>query len=77
MEMIESVARALCRTDGHPENTKFEGKPMWASYSGTARVAIEAMRKPSGELLESIERCSRVADWQDMIDAALTAPPQT
>ncbi len=26
---IEAAARALCRSDGNPENTKFEGKPMW------------------------------------------------
>lgn len=25
---IEAAARALWRLDGHPENIKFEGKPM-------------------------------------------------
>lgn len=39
---IESAARALCRLDGNPENTKFEGKPMWQSYVSAARAAIEA-----------------------------------
>jgi hypothetical protein len=26
---IEAAARALCRLDGHPENIRFEGNPMW------------------------------------------------
>lgn len=28
----ERAACAFCRLDGHPENTKFDGKPMWQSY---------------------------------------------
>jgi putative transposase len=28
--------------DGHPENIKFEGKPMWRSYLSGARTAVEA-----------------------------------
>lgn len=39
---LEAAARALCRLDGHPENTKFEGKPMWQSYLPEAKAAIEA-----------------------------------
>jgi hypothetical protein len=39
---IEAAARALCRLDGHPENIKFEGKPMWRSYLSGARTAVEA-----------------------------------
>lgn len=39
---IEAAARALCRAEGNPENTKFEGKPMWQSYVPAARAAIEA-----------------------------------
>lgn len=39
---IEAAARALCRFDGHPENTKFEGKQMWMSYLPAATAAIEA-----------------------------------
>jgi hypothetical protein len=39
---IEAAARALCRFDGHPENTKFEGKPMWMSYCSAATAAVEA-----------------------------------
>jgi len=39
---IEAAARALCRLAGHPENTKFEGKPMWQSFAPEAKAAIEA-----------------------------------
>lgn len=39
---IESAARALCRAEGYPENTKFEGNPMWQSYVPAAKAAIEA-----------------------------------
>lgn len=39
---IEAAARALCRAEGNPENTKFEGKPMWQSYVPAAKAAIEA-----------------------------------
>lgn len=28
----ELAARALCRFHGMPENTTFEGRPMWHSY---------------------------------------------
>jgi len=39
---IEAAARALFRTEGNPENTKFDGKPMWQSYLPQAKAAIEA-----------------------------------
>lgn len=39
---IEAAARALCSAEGNPENTKFEGKPMWQSYVPAATAAIEA-----------------------------------
>lgn len=39
---LEAAARALCRHAGNPENTKFEGKPMWQSYLPEAQAAIEA-----------------------------------
>lgn len=43
--MIEQIARTLCKQDGHPENVKFEGKPMWASYSETARAILTKVRE--------------------------------
>lgn len=39
---VEAAARALCRAEGNPENTKFEGKPMWQSYLPAAKAAVEA-----------------------------------
>lgn len=39
---IEAAARALCRSAGNPENTRFEGKPMWQSYIPEATAAIQA-----------------------------------
>ncbi|WP_169833233.1 hypothetical protein [Sphingomonas panacis] len=39
---IEAAARALCRRQGNPENTRFEGKPMWQSYVPEATAAVEA-----------------------------------
>ena len=39
---IEAAARALCRLEGNPENTKFESKPMWQSYLPAAKAAVEA-----------------------------------
>ena len=45
--MIERVARALCRVDGHPEDAKMDGKPLWASYEAEARAAIAEMRHPT------------------------------
>ena len=46
MEPRERAARALCRRDGHPENTKFEGKPMWQSYLDIVDIVL-AEAKPS------------------------------
>lgn len=39
----ELAARALCRHDGHPEDTQFEGKPMWESYLPAADAVLEAI----------------------------------
>lgn len=77
--MIERVARGLCLLE-YPDQPPEWHDIAWDGYVVTARdtvkVVLTAMREPGGELLETINRCSRVADWQDMIDAALAAPPQ-
>jgi hypothetical protein len=39
----ELAARALCRHDGNPEDTTFEGKPMWESYLPAADAVLEAI----------------------------------
>jgi hypothetical protein len=42
----ERAARALCRLAGNPENTMFEGKPMWVSYLPEADAILEAALSP-------------------------------
>ncbi|MCP4561751.1 MAG: hypothetical protein GY873_22395 [Bosea sp.] len=42
-EPREIAARALCRRAGHPENTKFQGKPMWMSFLADADAVIAAL----------------------------------
>lgn len=38
----ERAARALCRRAGNPENTAFEGRPMWISYLDEVDVVLQA-----------------------------------
>jgi protoheme ferro-lyase len=40
---LERACRALCRFHGLPEDTKFEGRPMWESYIPEARAVMEAL----------------------------------
>ena len=42
MERIERVARALCKSQRLPENTRYEGRPMWESFIPQAVVALDA-----------------------------------
>jgi len=42
----ERAARALCRLDGHFENTTFEGKPMWQSYLAQVDAVLQAALPP-------------------------------
>lgn len=42
MTRIEGAVRAMCRFHGLPENTSFEGRPMWESYIDAAVAVIEA-----------------------------------
>lgn len=64
MKTIERAARTLCKFDGHPENIKFEGAPMWRSYVPQARALLDSVRAtpPAGADVEV---------WRKMIDAAL------
>lgn len=38
----ERAARALCHRAGNPENTRFEGRPMWMSYLGEVDTVLLA-----------------------------------
>ncbi|MCX2697852.1 hypothetical protein [Ochrobactrum chromiisoli] len=42
----ERAARALCKRDGVPEDTKFEGRPMWESYLDEVDTVLKAALSP-------------------------------
>jgi hypothetical protein len=72
--MSEQVARALCReSEIYPED-------QWERLADWARAAIGAMREPTGAMALAVGvgyGPALVADWQAMIDAALTTSPST
>jgi hypothetical protein len=77
MSMIERVARALCRLDGHPENATMDGKPLWRDYEREARAAIGAMRSAApvvrdraGNVIHEL-RGAPEDIWAMLIDGAL------
>lgn len=43
MTRIDRAARALCRFNKIPEDTKFEGRPMWESYIDEAKAVLAAL----------------------------------
>ena len=45
---LERGARALCKLDGHPEDAKMDGKPLWQDYLPDVRAVLAAIRDPSG-----------------------------
>lgn len=51
----ERAARALCRRAGNPEDTKFEGRPMWMSYLEEVDVVLEAALEP-GDWMRTLEQ---------------------
>lgn len=52
-EPLERVARALCRADGHMEDSRFEGKPMWASYVSEAEFVLRGLK--ADVIVEALE----------------------
>jgi len=89
---LERIARALCSHDGLPENTQFEGRPMWESFLPKARIALEVLREPTQEMSEAgaeiirnvgadespeAHRSDASNTWRFMIDAALNETNQT
>jgi len=71
MTKVEQVARALAISDG----AKYEHNP--ATYNQLARVAIDAMREPSGKMKKAVvgnsgsKQFLAGAMYRAMIDAAL------
>jgi hypothetical protein len=58
-EMIERVARAICKSHGlHPDADAFKHGalrhyPIWQTYEEDARAAVEALRVPTQAMLEA------------------------
>jgi hypothetical protein len=51
----ERAARALCRFNGVPENTQFEGRPMWESFLPEVDAILEAaLTSKDWELLKKL-----------------------
>lgn len=48
MTRIERAARAMCRFHNLPENTKFEGRPMWESYVPEVKAILAAIDETEG-----------------------------
>lgn len=42
----ERAARALCRMNRVPEDTMFEGRPMWKSYLDEVDTVLKAALSP-------------------------------
>ena len=42
----ERAARALCRLNRVPEDTMFEGRPMWESYLDEVDIVLKAALSP-------------------------------
>lgn len=80
--VLERIARALCSHDGLPENTQFEGRPMWESFLPQAQAALSAIRIPTEEMRQAGasahgQKAHPTASedagvtWEAMVDAAL------
>lgn len=52
---LERAARALFTLDGHPEDAKMDGKPLWQSYFLEVRAVLFAIRGPSATMTELFE----------------------
>lgn len=50
----ERAARALCRLSDVPENTMFDGRPMWESFLPEVNAVLEAAM--GAEELERMKR---------------------
>ncbi|EGJ20080.1 hypothetical protein RSWS8N_18009 [Cereibacter sphaeroides WS8N] len=57
---LERAARALCRFRGLPEDTRFEGAPMWQSHVDEVVVVLRAALT-SEDLVRLIPDCPSAA----------------
>jgi hypothetical protein len=83
MEIIERVARALCRAAGHsPDDPTKTGELRWMFWRSDAIAAITAMREPTDGMLvaardwsykkygQPIGNDAAIGCFSSMIDAA-------
>lgn len=71
----ERIARALCRKEGLPENTQFEGQPMWRSFLDEAQTALDAANiDPLLEIIRAV--ASDASMSQKLRDSARAAMAQ-
>lgn len=70
MDMVQRLARKMCALDGHPQNTQYEGKPMWASYAEEARTIIMTMRELT-KAMEDAWGATRRADQTHSVTGTL------
>jgi hypothetical protein len=80
-EMVERVAREIYRSMMRDMS---EAPTLTPMYLNAARVAIEAMREPTQEMIsaamdphEGLGGSTVTIVWQEMIDAALSPSNQT
>ena len=62
---LERAARALCSLDGHPEDAKMDGKPLWQDYLPEARAVIEAIRETGRDSVAKACEDDRIIAWGD------------
>ena len=77
-EMVEKVARAICRASGfEPDHTDHLDRVFWTLYTQEARAAIKAMMEPTEKMIEAGDYQNKHAvlqiraTWFAMLTAAL------
>ncbi len=73
--LLERVCRALCDIHGNPQNTTYEGKPMWESYRAEAGQIIESSGIVAflGVVREAAEDSSTPHKLRENLKGALAA----
>jgi len=71
----ERAPRALCRLEGNPEDTMFEGRPMWESYLPEVDVVLEAALGPGALAGVGGQGCGRRGRHRPLEPVAVPAQP--
>lgn len=79
-EIVERVARVLCKEAGHdPDYIWSDGKPYWDMFVSNARAAIEAMRELPPTCVAIADEVKRaglgsITFWGMMVEDILKEP---